>query len=91
MNLIKLFATSLSVLGILVLSGCTYVGSFTPTELNTLHELSYQHCKELGGAKFVAVHTTHGVGKRYKESITFAGIVCNNDVEIRVPYPSTPE
>lgn len=90
MNIEKLITTSLIVLSVLILSGCTYVGSFTPSELNTLHELSYQHCKELGGTKYVAVHTIHG-GKDYKESITFAGIVCNNGVQIRAPYPRRPE
>lgn len=86
MNLVKLTI----VLGVLILSGCSSVGAFTPTELNTLHELSYQHCKELGGAKFVSVHTFNG-GKGHQTAITEVVIVCNNGVEIRVPYPSTPE
>lgn len=86
MNFVKLTI----VLSVLILSGCSHVGSFTPTELNTLHELSYRHCKELGDAKFVTVYAFNGT-KGHQTLISGVVIVCNNGVEIRVPYPSTPE
>lgn len=83
--------TIIPCIAILLLAGCTHVGSFTPTELNTLHELSYQHCKDFNGAKYVSVYSQIGGKDVYNAPITTVIIHCNNGVVIQTRYPRSPE